>query len=100
MEIETVHIRIDELPLYLAVGSASGFGVEQIAKAGEEYPHYGNDGYGMIESLGIFTVKEGCVAVSITRPEGSKDRRNNAFWTELRSREQTKADQSSKATAK
>lgn len=90
-EVVTTALKEDKLPLYLATASATGFKVEKIAEEGEEFPFLSLDSHNYLhhQKVSNIKVKEGgYIAVSIERPEGSRD--HAPFWNNLKSLEQKK----------
>lgn len=96
----TLVIQQDRLPSYLEAALSTGFKVEKIADEGEEFPYISIKMYR--ESIqveydaetrqpkvsNIKVQGKGYVAVSIERPEDSKN--HTPFWDKLKSLEQKK----------
>lgn len=98
-KVVTVGIDESKLASYLAAGLKTGFTVKKIADEGEEFPwlsikvdesgifnqQYDSDGTRKVTKS---KVVENYIAVSIEKPEDSKD--HSPFWDNLRTLEQKK----------
>lgn len=87
---QTLVISKDDLAVYLRAGSATGFIVKKIAGEGERFPLLVRQP-GKILNIRVCEIEvEGKdkIAVSIEKPEGSKD--HAAFWNNLRNLRQGK----------
>lgn len=87
----TLAINKDILPSYLRAASATGFKVKKIAEEGEWF----------LSSVGKSKIPvqgKGYIAVSIERPEGSKDHRD--FWRSFESLDQNTVPPSSPSPTK
>jgi len=102
-QIVTTTIPKDELTSYLMAAKLSGFKVEKIAGEGEEFPRwfgtyenrttqakYGyRGGLQRTEPVSVKVQGKGYIAVSVEKPEGSKDS-HDPFWRNLESLEPKK----------
>lgn len=96
-QVVTLVVNRERLTSYLDAGLATGFRVEKIADEGEDFPCWQfEDKNRVIEEVRNIKVQgEGCIAVSIERPGGTKD--HAPFWENLKRLEQAQVPSSPKS---